>query len=399
MGFLNFFKKSHSSLRKCALLVDIGSASVTVALAIFEDYISTIVATETTKISVLSDLTYERFEKEMQKALMSSMARIRKSTTAPIDFVNVCLSSPWYASQVRTAKLTRITSFYVSKNILDDMIKRELKAFEEEEIKTKKILGDTVRGIESQTIRAKLNGYETHEPLGMQAKELELTMYLSVASQHTLKSIEEIIERTYNAPIMFSTFLSMTYLVARDFFPHQNNYMLIDIGGEVSDISFVKQNGLEQSFSFPAGKNFILRRLSNALGRSIDEAETLWRLHIEAKTNGEVGEKCERILRLAKVEWQQEFQKALYKASRDLSVPDVVLLSVDDDVAFWFSDAIKDEQFHQNTLLDKEFKIYFMNSSLFNDSLSFGPRVSRNSSVMIEAIAMRYLLENNYQKK
>ena len=393
MSFRSFFTKNTNSSKgkKCALLVDIGSAKVTTSIALFEKNVTTILAIESTDIVILSDLTYERFEKEMQKALLGSLNKILKYASAPLDFIQVCLASPWYDSQVRTAKVSRLAPFVVSKTVLDDMVKRELKAFEEEEVKKKAVAGDSVRSIESQTIRVRLNGYETHEPIGLSAKELELTMFLSIASERTIKSVEDVIHRVYNAPIKFSTFLSMTYLVARDFFPHKEDYMLVDVGGEVADISFVKQNGLQQAFSFPYGKNFILRRLSLGLGRTIEEAQTLWTLHVEGKTTGEVAESCQRILSAARLEWQESFQKALYSASRDLSVPDTILLTIDDDVAFWFSDAIKNEQFHQNTLLGKEFRIFFMNSTLFKDALAFAPKVERNSSVMIEAIGVRYL--------
>ena len=395
MSILSFFSGKKNKFKKCALLVDIGSSSVTVALVLFENTISNIIATETTEIAILSDLTYARFEKEMQKSLIVSLNKILKNTTMPLDRINVCLASPWYASQVRTAKLTRLSPFVVANSHLDDMVRRELKAFEDEEIKIKNLSGDAVRPIESQTIRARLNGYETHVPVGLSAKELELTIFLSIASERTLKGIEDIISKVYSAPIMFSTFLSMTYLVARDFFPHQENYILADIGGEVTDISFVKENGLQQSFSFPQGKNFILRRLSEGLKREIHECETLWQLHAEGKTEGPVKDMCTNILLAAKNEWQTLFQKALYTASRDLYVPDTILLTVDDSVSMWFSNAIKDEQFHQNALAGKEFRIVFMNSSLFNSILSFGPKVDRNASVMIETIAMRYLFTTN----
>ena len=72
-------------------------------------------------------------EKEMQKALTSSLNKILKYASAPLDFVQVCLASPWYDSQVRTAKLSRLSPFVVSKGVLDDMIKRELKAFEDDQ--------------------------------------------------------------------------------------------------------------------------------------------------------------------------------------------------------------------------------------------------------------------------
>ena len=390
-----FFKIGKNKLQKHVLVVDIGSASVSVALVYFENKVSTIISSQTTPIKILSDLTYLQFEKEMQKALIASLDKILRRVKVPLDSINVCLSSPWYASQVRTAKMSRTSQFFVSKSILDDMVKRELTAFEEEEIKTKSKAGEAVRPIESQTIRVLLNGYETHEPLGLNARELELTIFLSVASEHTLKKIEDIISRVFAASIKFSTFLSMTYLVARDYFPHQENYMLLDVGGEVTDISFVKENGLQQSYSFPCGKNYILRRLSEQLKRTIPEAETICSLHAENKTSGPVKDACEDILVAARNEWQILFQQALFHASKDLYVPNTILLTVDDHIAKWFIDTIKTEQYHQNALAGKEFNVIHMNCTFFSDSLSFGPDVVRNSSIMIETLGLRYFFDTN----
>jgi cell division ATPase FtsA len=392
MSIVTLFKKdkSNGKIKKSAVLVDVGSSSVTTSLVFFENNISTVVAIETTDISILTDLSYSGFEREMQKALSASLNKILHNVTIPLSFINVCLSSPWFASQVRTAKLSRSTPFVASKIVLDDMVKRELKAFEEEQVKEKILQDEKVRVIESQTIKVRLNGYEINDPVGLSAKELELTIFISIASENTLKSIEDIIGKVFTSPIMFSSFLSMTYLVSRDFFPHQENYVLIDIGGEVTDISLVKNRGLLQSLSFPCGRNFILRHLAGCLKRTIPESKTLWTLHSENKTNGKVKEICEIALTDAKNEWQTMFQKSLYNASKDLYIPNVIFLTIEDDLVDWFIDTIKNEQFHQSLLAGMDFKVIPLNSALFKDLLVFGQDVPRNSSIIIETMAVRY---------
>ncbi len=389
---MGIFSHSNSKDVERFLLVDIGSSSVTAAYIESENGKFKILANEATPIEIIHNLSYERFEKEMLKSLHSSLHKVLHLHLPQIKRINVNLSSPWYASQIRAAKMTRTNPFVISKTVLDDIVNREIKAFEEEVMKSVHGTPNQLRPIESRVISTALNGYAEGQPIGLTAKELELIMFIAVAPDRTLKIVEETIERFYVKPVSFNSFLSLSYFVTRDFFPHEENFMLLDIGGEVTDVSFVKSHILINSFSFPQGRNFIIRKLAIGLKRSIVEAETMLILHLEGKTDGVVKEQCEKILTETKNAWQLSFQKALSQSVKDIVIPETIMLTVNDKFASWFVGVIESEQFHQNSLANKKFRIIHLNSALFHESMSFGDGVVRDSSVMIEAFGMRYIL-------
>lgn len=386
MSLFSLFSKKSGA--ECVLLVDVGSSSVTCAFVELENKIPKILASASAEISILSDLTLSRFESEMFKSLNLALTKLRALHKTSPSRIQVYLASPWYASQVRFAKMSRPSPFVVTKAILNDMIAKELKAFEEEEINSKLKSSESIKVIESNTLRVTLNGYIHNEPIDAHAKELELSIFLAVAPMHLLKKIEEILAHDYgHRAVSFSSFVSASFIVSRDFFPHQNSYLLLDVGGEVTDVSFVKDGTLVQSTSFPKGRNFMLRRLSSELKRSISESVTLCMLYMEDKVENSIKDSCTRILDKAKKDWLDSFQKSIFAMSNELSLPDTILLTVDGDVGPWFVEIIKKEEFHEYALSGREFNIVPLDSTFFHESLGFAEAVPRNPFIMIEALA------------
>jgi len=384
---MHLFSFSSKNKSERVLILNIGGATVSGAFVARGEGLTKIETVISTDIGVLPDVTSAALEREMEKALSQTVDLLAKARRGAPDRVVVSLQSPWYVSQARTVKMSRPSAFVFSRSMLDDMIARELKSFEDEEIASSVLSGEPLRAIESNILQVKLNGYPTAKPIGLSARELEFSIFLSVSPDRVLKKIKENIGRHFRQKVTFSSFLLAAFLVTRDFFPHQNDYLLIDVGGEITDVSLVRDSVLVRSVSFPKGSNFILRNLSTRLKRSISESISLCALYAEDKVEASIKDACADVLNSAKNEWLEAFQKALFDASSALSIPDTVLLSVPGDIAPWFIDTIRREEFRQRSLTEKEFKVVVLNAELFHESLSFGENVLRDPSIMIEALA------------
>ncbi len=383
MGLFSRFTKKESER---VLVIHIGSGSVAGAFVEVSDSRRTILSTVQADIAILSNISFERFEMEMEKSLATVLSALSASRIVP-ERVTVCLSSPWFASQVRVAKISRPTQFVITKSFLNDIVARELKAFAEELNAGKPEDPDMLRTIESKIVQVKENGYLVHSPVGVSAKELELSLFLSVAPEYVLEKVKDMIRHEFHRPISFSSLLSASFLVARDFFPHQDDYMLVHVGGEITDVSLVRESAPVQSASFPLGSNFILRQLARNLGRDIHESASLCTLYLEDKVENKVKEVCTRVLGEAKNEWLTSFQRALFTVTNEISIPDTVLLSVESSIAPWFVETIRREEFNQLPVTGKDFKVIVLNAEVFHEALSFAPDVPRNPFIMIEALA------------
>lgn len=374
------------------LLVDINSASVSVAHLELSSGMPLVTGVVTTEIAIPEVPSMDELQKAMLVALAGSLTAMQNLHLGNPQNISVCLASPWYASQVRVAKNTRSSTFTVSKHILDDMIAKEIKSFTEDELKAQADATDPLRPIESRTVTVRLNGYDTREPVGHVVRELELSLFLAVSSERLLSAIEEAVEHVYpRRAVTFSSFLSTTYLVARTLLPHEDEYLLIDAGGEVTDVSLVREGSLFQTVSFPKGRNTVIRKVATALGRTKEEASSLWKLAEEGKLDGPVGQACIDALKEARKEWLEAFSSALFSISNDLSIPHTILITVDSDVSSWFTATVKDEAFHQYTRTATEFKVLSLDPALFHGTVFFAPNVPRNPAVTIEVIGLGYL--------
>jgi len=240
-----------------------------------------------------------------------------------------------------------------------------------------------------------LNGYETSKPLNQKAKELEMVIFISVSEERVLKNIEETIAKHfYLKQIQFSSFVMASFTVVRDMHTQQENFLLVDISGEVTDISMIKKNVLRDSISFPLGRNFLTRGVSSSLGCALNEANSLISLFKDEHTEKTLAKKLALIINRLKAEWLRKFQESLADLSNDISIPATIYIIVDKDLTDFFSETIKTEQFNQYTLTESKFKVIFLNTELLHGITIFEEKVIREPFLIIDSIYInRFLIK------
>jgi len=65
--------------------------------------------------------------------------------------------------------------------------------------------------------------------------------------------------------------------------------------------------------------------------------------------------KLASIMGQLKAEWLKRFQESLANISHDISIPAIIYMATDKDLADFFSETIKTEQFSQYTLTESKF--------------------------------------------
>jgi hypothetical protein len=305
------------------------------------------------------------------------------------------LSSPWYVSQTRIINFKKNVPFVFTAKLADDLIQKEIHLFKEERSAKFKDADSAVRTIELNNIKTMLNGYETSEPLNQKAKELEMTIFISMSGEQVLKKIEDTIKKQFHfEQIKFSSFVIASFTVVRDIYVEQDNFLLVDIGGEVTDISMVKKNILHESISFPLGRNFLTRGVASSLGVSLSEANSLISLFKDGHAEEAAAKKLSPIIDQLKKEWLRNFQESLAKLSNDISLPATIYIALDKDLADFFSETIKTEQFNQYALTESKFKIIFLSAELLHGLAVFEESVIREPFLIIDSIYINRFLTN-----
>ena len=303
------------------------------------------------------------------------------------------LSSPWCVSQTRIINLRKNTPFVFTEKLADELIQKEIKLFEEEHLPKYVNAENSVLAMVLKTIKIMLNGYETPRPLDQKAKELEMDIFISVSGEQVLKKIEDVIRKYFHfEQIKFLSFALSSFTVARDMHAERENFLLVDIGGEVTDIFMVKKNTLRESISFPLGRNFLTRGVAVGLNCTLGEADSFISLLKDGHAEESTAKKLALIINSLRAKWLEKFQESLVNLSNDISIPAAIYIIIDRDLADFFGEAIKSEQFSQYTLTESKFEVIFLNIELLYDSVVFEEGAIREPRLIIDSIYINRLL-------
>ncbi len=383
-----WFSSNSKNREELILVFDIGSASVGGALFYAQSSgVPRIIFSVREPIVLLETVDTDQLLSLTLKSLSVVVSKVGEMGLGAPEKIFCVLSSPWYASQTRIIKFAKNTPFVFTKKLADSLIERELSIFTAEHTEKYVNVGNKVVPIELKNMKMTLNGYNTPEPLEKKAEELEMMLFIAMSSEQFLVSVEEVIQRHFHTEnIKFSSFVMSSFVVARDLFISEEDFLLIDIGGEVTDIAMIKKGALRESISFPMGPNFLIRGVARGLACSLDEAKSHVSLFKDDHAHDSTIIKVEPIVNKLKAEWLKKFQEALANLSNDISIPATIFITVDYEMASFFSELIKSEQFSQYTLTASKFKIVYIGVQALHEKAMFAENVVRDQFLILESI-------------
>ncbi len=392
---MGIFSKSKRK-DELVLVFNIGSSSVEGALfwaqksgipKIIFSVCEPIQIEKTVNVNRLVHLTIKALEKAVKKVYETQLGVPKR--------IFCVLASHWCISNTRVISLKKNTPFLFTEKMAGDLIKKEVKLFEEENLTKYAGTDNAVRIIELKNIKITLNGYETHKPLDQEAQELEMSIFISMSGEKILKKIEETISKHFHAgQIKFSSFTLSSFATARDMNTKQEDFLIIDIGGEVTDVLMVKKNILRESISFPLGRNFLIRGVAQGLNCNLEEAQSLISLFKDGHAEVSMAKKLSVIIDELRSEWLKKFQESLVNISNDISIPSVIYMVICEDLANFFSETIKSEQFSQYTLTESKFELFLLSTKLLNSLVVFEKNIICDPIITIDSIYINRFLIN-----
>ena len=390
---MNIFSRSKEK-DELILVFNVGSLAVGGALFFAQKSgIPKIIFSAREPIPAEEKIDLDRFLSQTIQALEIVANRIYMAKLGAPTKIFCVLSSSWHISQTRIISLKKNTPFIFTAKLADDLIQKEIKLFEEEYSAKYMKVDNSVRPIELKNIKTMLNGYETPKPLNQKAKELEMTVFVSISGEQILKKIENTISKYFSFNLIkFFSFTMASFTVVRDMHTNCENFLLVDIGGEITDISMIKKNVLRESISFPLGRNFLTRGVATHLGCTLNEAASLISLFKDGHAEKMLTKKLEPIIDKLKMEWLKAFQESLSNLSHDISIPATIYMAIDKDLADFFSETIKTEQFNQYTLTESKFEVIFLSTEMLHDIAVFKDLVIREPFLIIDSVYINRFL-------
>jgi hypothetical protein len=384
---------SRSEKNKIGLVFDIGSSSVGGALFSIEDSkVPRIIFFVREPILLLEKMDADQFLSLALQSLSRVADKIVRSGRGAPEKIFCVLGAAWCGSQTRTVKLKKNSPFTFSAKLADELVQKEIGLFQEENLVRFLDEQDRVVPIELKNLRIALNGYPTSSPLGQKARELEMTLFISMSSKHFLEKVEVVISSHFHRKsAKFSSFFMATFTVVRDL-SHLADFILVDVGGELTSLAMAKREILKETASFPIGRNYFIRETARELGRPLGEAGTLVSLYKDRQAEEQTHSKLEKVVGRLKEEWLKQFQSTLANLSGDISVPSTIFLTADRDLADFFSGTIQEEKLTQYILTESKFAVRSLDLEFLHGAASFEAAASRDSTLSVEAVYInRYL--------
>jgi hypothetical protein len=256
------FDISSSSVGGAHALLDLSSHELTGV---------TILVQERRDSGLDDELNIDRFIENTAKALEVVISHVRTADVHHPEIIQVVLSSPWYIPYTRVVTYNKTTLFKCTERLVDSLIEKEIEHLLKQPTDTGEILGNGFRVVERQLSQIKLNGYETTDPYGKKVQSLELTLTITVVPEVVVERFQTILRRSYgDRTINVTTSPYATFVALRDNGGVPSDCAIIDVGEEVTDIAFIKNDILLYQHSFPVGTYGFYRELSASTGSSVE---------------------------------------------------------------------------------------------------------------------------------
>jgi cell division ATPase FtsA len=393
---MKFGKRFHlSSGTRNVALFDIGSGSVGVALVqIQSDESALILHSVRTPIAFQHEYKAERLHPEMIRSLKETLKGLESyrakqgNEMRHLSEVHIILASPWYSSRTHLIKVHRDKAFTVTERFLDDVMHKAKEQFSASGDATAMFGGQQVR-LEELIIQTILNGYPTNAPYGKQASKLDAAVYLSLVDDGVRRSLVDAIEGLVgNGKTFMHSFSLLAYFAAREVHPMLNDYVLVDVSGEVTDLALVRDGVFLESASFPWGRNYLLRELAAKLGTIPEEAHTLLRL--TGQKDAPPGDaRVEEARKSVAQTWQKAFDETCAELAETELLPRSVLLTTLPDLAPWFASLLASDIGSRHTYTHEPFSVTVFGGTDIVKQLQLAEGVQHDPFLALEVITLK----------
>jgi len=380
------FKKKDKTIAA----IDIGSASI--GGMIFrqdKDGKPEVLSVKRINIRPTEKLDVYRFYKLQEETLTILLKELRKDFKRP-DTILCILPPFFYVSQTRIIKVNRSDDFEITRKLFDSLINDEMKIFAKTETEIPKVRQkDNATFFESEIMKVNLNGYSAPNPFGKKTKNLELYTYISLGSKVIKERMERVIHENFAvSPIYFRTFPFTAFKVLSNMIDAQKGFLFVDIAGELTEISVVRDGILEETVSFPMGKNFLMRKIARALSVSVRESASIFERMQKEHESEQVGEKLKNVFNEVRDKWCNFFEKTVNGLISKKYLPQDLLLVGNEKIVKSFAQCLSDrDSFTDFTVLAKPFDVGKISAGSLRDHFNFSDsKIKKDIFLMIEAL-------------
>ncbi len=365
------------------IVYHIGTASVGAGLVSFEQGKTPLVMKSLREhMPYRESVDAEKFLADMIDALKALNARLAKEGASRVKHVFYIFSSPWAVAETKIVSLKEAQPFTLTRSQVDKIVAAHEKMFEAEMAGTGS--ANSLKAIERRVIDIKLNGYQVADPYGKKANPADISFFTSLIPRTLFDKVIDISARTYHPrDTRAFSFSLASFSVIRDVFHEESDFIFLDIGGEISDLTIVQNGLILETASFPLGRHFLIRKIKKAFGASTEEAASLAGLYEEGKADEATAEKLRPILDQAAEEWTTGFHTVLAKAGGRISLPTKLFVVINQDFMHYFMRTLESERVSEFGVAAAPLFVTLLSHDNLKPAVEFAPQADKDPFIAL----------------
>ncbi|HMO78605.1 MAG TPA: hypothetical protein PJ997_00235 [Candidatus Paceibacterota bacterium] len=290
-----------------------------------------------------------------------------------VSEVFCCFSSPWYKLKLKNFNFTQDKKTKFTEKTLKNLLDKN-----NTEITSKECL------IENKILSVSLNDYEISNPFGKYFEKAKISFYEGYISKKLSDLIIKKIEDAFlPKKISLNSHPFVILSVIKNTFPSTDSFVLIDIGGETTDLSLYKNSVLKSVVTFPKGNNFFIRELIKKYKIEQKQIFSEIELFYDKNMNQEAFSEKINFLNSLKDQYISEISKFMEKKWINEITPGIIFLTTDLQISEFTQSILKSKDFYFKTLkINSEPIIHIINQKnipdlcLYQDDINKDPLIS-----------------------
>ena len=401
---MSFFGSPQKTSGKTPVLIfDIGGTSVGAALALLSsgskpyvvhasrEWLRPLEEVSLARLTGLLETAIDSVAEELLSVGAHRLHALGYGRRLP-NAVDCFMTAPWYVPHMGTVHLAGAKPFKVTHGMLEHAIDGERKSIEKRFGASPVKGGSALAIIEQQILSLAVNGYTTENPYVQSANDVEFLLYTALAEEGPLASFSARIARTFHVEKATThSFLLAFFSAIRDSREAEEDFLLLDVSGEVTEVSVVRNGGLRASVSFPLGRNFLARSLASECNLSFEEALSLLAVHSLKQSNDTVAARFSSALLRVEEKWMRQFEESLARIAMESFLPHSIFIAADEKIAQWISAVVRNEALYQYTLTAEPFVVNLAEGKTFDAHVACGPGVPKDPFLMVDAMFLSKL--------
>ncbi|MEK7551974.1 MAG: hypothetical protein AAB534_01010 [Patescibacteria group bacterium] len=371
------------------LVVDIGNFSVGVALVYLkENHIPEIILNRRLSLPLTEKWNKEKSIddicqnlQKLLKIVLKESAKtlhvsLRKLETKKIKNVLCIVSSPWCISKIKTYGIKEKNQTEITPKLIE-LITKKINLYDSETPNNTGKQGenltkigekeDLYKTIEKKIIQTKLNGYVVLDPINKTAREIELSVFEGKILKKVMDKIGSTIHSQVSSNIIFHSFSLTGFAIIEEMFPEAHDYLLVEVGGEITEMTSVKDGLVTDSSYLESGKNLFLRNVIKEFAVNPDIALSFIKLFYEQRSEKTFNDKIKEVIKHSETEWMNNFKKTLYTLKEKL--PLRIFLAMESPLVPFWSEFLKSQLIESP--LSKNSEIISLNTKALSQFCKF----------------------------